>query len=167
MNPVVETRRGKLRGHLSDGVRAFLRDGVANLGLLDQIEALKWVQGNIAAFGGDPENVTIFGESAGAMSVAALLTMPRAKGLFRRAIVQSGNTPNVNSAATAERIGRRLAQILGVEARREAIAATSIIFRTRLIFTNTSTIPFICARKRRSRAGMKIPSTCRGDGICR
>lgn len=104
----------------------YLRDGVANLGLLDQIEALKWVQGNIAAFGGDPSKVTIFGESAGAMSVATLLTMPRAKGLFRRAIVQSGNTPSVNSAATAERIGRRLAQILGVGATRAAIAAIPI-----------------------------------------
>jgi para-nitrobenzyl esterase len=103
----------------------YLRDGIANLGLLDQIEALKWLQGNIAAFGGDPSKVTIFGESAGAMSVAALLTMPRAKGLFRRAIVQSGNTPNVNSAATAERIGQRLAQILGVEATRAAIAGMS------------------------------------------
>ena len=71
----------------------YLGDGVANLGLLDQIAALEWVQENIAAFGGDPGKVTIFGESAGAMSVATLLTMPRAKGLFRRAIVQSGNTP--------------------------------------------------------------------------
>ena len=59
------------------------------------------------------------------MSVATLLAMPRAKGLFRRAIVQSGNTPKVNSAATAERIGRRLAEILGVEATGQAIAATS------------------------------------------
>ena len=59
------------------------------------------------------------------MSVATLLTMPRAKGLFHRAVVQSGNTQNVNSAATAERIGRRFAEILGVEATREAIAATS------------------------------------------
>jgi carboxylesterase type B len=66
-----------------------------------------------------------FGESAGAMSVAPLLAMPRAKGLFRRAIVQSGNTPKVNSAATAERIGRRFAGLLSVEATREAIAATS------------------------------------------
>jgi para-nitrobenzyl esterase len=59
------------------------------------------------------------------MSVATLLTMPRAKGLFHRAIVRSGNTPNVNSAATAQRIGRRLADLLGVEATREAIAGTS------------------------------------------
>src|SRR5262245_60528135 len=103
----------------------YLADGVANLGLLDQIAALEWVQENIAVFGGDPGKVTIFGESAGAMSVATLLTMPRAKGLFRRAIVQSGNTPNVTSAATAARIGRRLAQKLGVAASREALAAVS------------------------------------------
>jgi carboxylesterase 2/para-nitrobenzyl esterase len=103
----------------------YLGDGIANLGLLDQIAALEWVQENITAFGGDPRNMTIFGESAGGMSVATLLTMPRAKGLFIRAIVQSGNTPNVNSIATAERIGRRLAKLLGVDANRDAIAATS------------------------------------------
>lgn len=103
----------------------YLADGVANLGLLDQIAALEWVQENIAVFGGDPRKLTIFGESAGAMSVATLLTMPRAKGMFRRAIVQSGNTPNVNSAATAARIGKRLAEKLGVAASREAIAAIS------------------------------------------
>ena len=102
----------------------YLDDGVPNLGLLDQIAALKWVQKNIAAFGGDPGKVTIFGESAGGMSVAILLAIPQAKGLFHRAIVQSG-APKVNSAATAERIGRRLTEVLGVEARREAIAATS------------------------------------------
>jgi carboxylesterase type B len=100
----------------------FLNDGVANLGLCDQIAALQWVQQNIAAFGGDPSNVTIFGESAGGMSVATLLAMPRASGLFQRAIVQSGNTPNVNSAVTAERIGRRLAELVGVNATRSAIA---------------------------------------------
>jgi len=103
----------------------YLADGVANLGLLDQIAALEWVQENIDAFGGDPRNVTIFGESAGAMSVATLLAMPRAAGLFHRAIVQSGTAQNVTSAATAEQIGRRFAEFLGVEATREAIAATS------------------------------------------
>jgi len=101
----------------------YLDDGVANLGLLDQIEALRWVRENIASFGGDPSNVTIFGESAGGMSVATLLATPRARGLFQRAIVQSGNAPHVNSAATAERIGRCLAELIGVEATRSAIAA--------------------------------------------
>ena len=56
-----------------------LDDGVANLGLLDQVAALEWVRDNIADFGGDPGNVTVFGESAGAMSIGGLLAMPEAE----------------------------------------------------------------------------------------
>lgn len=103
----------------------YLDDGIANLGLLDQIAALEWVRDNIAAFGGDPGNVTIFGQSAGAMSVAALLASPRARGLFRRAIVQSGTGESVNSPATARRVGERLAERIGVAPTREAIAAVA------------------------------------------
>lgn len=90
--------------------------GAANLGLLDQQAALRWVRDNIARFGGDPGNVTLFGESAGAWSVCAQLVAPGARGLFQRVIVQSGPcTLNESTVpvADADAGGVRYAAALG------------------------------------------------------
>ena len=106
------------------GVDGFLYTGKgpANLGMLDQVAALEWVQDNIAGFGGDPAKVTIGGESAGAMSVATLMAMPRASGLFHRAVAQSGAGHHALTAATATRVAGYLADKLGVDATHEALA---------------------------------------------
>jgi para-nitrobenzyl esterase len=85
-----------------------------NYGMMDQIAALRWVQQSIAACGGDPGCVTIFGQSAGGVSVCALMASPLAKGLFHRAIVQSGSAPGkLHDRATMEACGVEFAQRLG------------------------------------------------------
>lgn len=102
------------------GIEGFtlLEGAPANRGLLDQVAALEWVQENIGAFGGDAGQVTVFGESAGAGSVASLLAMPRARGLFRRAVAQS-----VPGTYFSAELARDMAGALAAEAGRRPTAA--------------------------------------------
>jgi para-nitrobenzyl esterase len=110
------------------GVEGFLPiDGApANLGLRDMIAGLEWVRSNAAAFGGDPANVTVFGESAGAMAIADLVASPLARGLFRRAIIQSGHGSMVRSIPVTQRVTRAVARALGVRPTLEGFRSASI-----------------------------------------
>ncbi|MES2498038.1 MAG: carboxylesterase family protein [Pseudomonadota bacterium] len=119
---------------ISDGA-SFARDGVVciainyrlgidgflpipgvptNLGLRDMIAALHWVRANAAAFGGDPKNITVFGESAGAMAIADLIASPMAKGLFKRAIIQSGHAAMTREIPVMQRLVKKLAKLLRI-----------------------------------------------------
>lgn len=103
-------------GYLYLGEHGGARWGAAtNAGQLDQIAALRWVQDNIAAFGGDPAQVTIFGESAGGVAVATLLAMPAAQGLFARAIAQSGTANRLANTDFAAATTARYLKALGIE----------------------------------------------------
>ncbi|MBO4825662.1 MAG: carboxylesterase/lipase family protein [Prevotella sp.] len=87
----------------------------ANVGMLDVVTALQWVRDNISRFGGDPNNVTIFGESGGGGKVGTLLCMPQAKGLFHKAIIMSGTILNVNTKAMSESLGKAVLKELNID----------------------------------------------------
>jgi len=90
--------------------------GSANVGMLDIVAALEWVRDNIAAFGGDPGSVTIFGQSGGGGKVSVLMGMPAAKGLFHRAIVESGSTLRVRTAESSQKLADLIVSELGLTA---------------------------------------------------
>ncbi|MES1200371.1 MAG: carboxylesterase family protein [Pseudomonadota bacterium] len=110
------------------GIEGFLTlpGAPTNLGLRDQIFALQWVAGAIAGFGGDPTNVTVFGESAGGMSIANLMVSPLATGLFERAIIQSGHGDMVRPIDVAERLTDKIAKILRIRPTLEGFKSRAI-----------------------------------------
>ena len=97
-------------------------EGSGNLGLMDQVCALKWVRQNIEGFGGDPENVTIFGESAGGSSVSLLPLIKDAKGLFRRVIAQSGSVAFTYSREESRSFTKRLLKETGAQSMEDLLA---------------------------------------------
>ncbi|RFB87571.1 carboxylesterase [Rhizobium leguminosarum bv. trifolii] len=88
--------------------------GSGNAGLLDIVEALRWVKSNVEEFGGDSDNVTLFGQSGGGAKITALMAMPAASGLFHKAIVQSGSVFRFRGSAEAEATSRRTFDLLGL-----------------------------------------------------
>lgn len=89
-------------------------DSTGNEAMLDQVAALRWVRDEIAAFGGDPGNVTVFGESAGSVNIACLLTMARARGLFHKAVLQSGSLNLARAPEAALQSTRLILRELGI-----------------------------------------------------
>jgi para-nitrobenzyl esterase len=107
-----------------------------NYGLMDMLASARWVQSNIAAFGGDPDNVTVFGQSAGAMAIASLVASPEAKGLFRRAIGQSvmggGVSPGMATLAQAMEQGEKAATAAGAATAAELRAMSPAVVTEKL-----------------------------------
>jgi len=122
------------------------RPGTGAFGLLDQIAALRWVQENIAAFGGDPDQVTIAGESSGSNCVGALLVAPAARGLFRRGILQSGIVPCQVRAEAAAVIGQEILQRLGARSEEDFSKITTGELIASQAAVDAETLPLLAAK---------------------
>ena len=96
-----------------------------NLGLLDIVQALRWIKQNIKAFGGNPENVTVFGQSSGSAAVSLVMAMPQAAGLFQRAITQSGAVSMTQSVEDAAPLTQALVQLTGATSMTDLLALSS------------------------------------------
>lgn len=107
---VTVNHRLNLFGHLDLSAYGEKYERSANVGITDIVAALEWIQDNIAAFGGDPDNVTVFGQSGGGAKVLALMTSPYAQGLFHKGIVQSGATETVGVNFTSQEASTRLTE---------------------------------------------------------
>lgn len=101
--------------YMGDVDKRYAQSG--NCGVLDVIEALKWIKQNIASFGGDPNRVTIMGESAGAKLISAVMVSPRSKGLFQQCILESGSVQCIRDTATAKDVRAELLKQLGIGAK--------------------------------------------------
>lgn len=136
----VNSRLGPIGYLAHPALSAESEHGVSgNYGTLDLIASLKWVQANITAFGGDSDNVLIFGESGGGTKTLSLLTSPLARGLFHKAIVESGSASaspeRVTTLEAAEATGERLAARLGVDGSGDVLAALRAIGWEEIIAT--------------------------------
>jgi para-nitrobenzyl esterase len=121
-------------------------DSTGNQAMLDQIAALEWVRDEIAAFGGDPTNVTVFGNSAGAVNIACMLTMPRARGLFHKAILQSGALNLLRAPQAALETTRQILQQVGIAPERASalrdVPATALVAAQNAIAGRSVLPPF-------------------------
>ena len=139
---VTVNHRLNVFGHLYlDSIEAGFR-GSGNAGMLDIVAALEWIRANVEAFGGDPDNVTILGESGGGMKVSTLLAMPSARGLIHRAVIQSGAGLEAVPQEVAERSSQALIDELGGLERLDGATADEILGAMNRARTNHAGVRF-------------------------